>query len=145
MKLSAINIPNRAVESFALNKNWVHICVSSWEKDLVFHTDCIDGAQFVFQDILEEKKELIGGEIVYGISGRQARDIVKFCEKYKNKNFLVNCDAGYSRSAAIVKFINLMYGHELRDNFENACHPNIFVLTELKKAANMWPYHLKPE
>lgn len=54
--------------------------------------------------------------------------ILKFTKLHKDKNFLVHCAAGISRSSAICLFINRMYGHSLYADFWKRSHPNYYVL-----------------
>lgn len=65
------------------------------------------------------------------ISKEDAAKMVDFIEENKNKNFVVNCSAGVSRSAAVCLFIHHTYGHSLKENFWLLSSPNPFVLGKL--------------
>jgi predicted protein tyrosine phosphatase len=54
--------------------------------------------------------------------------ILKFTNLHKDKNFLVHCAAGISRSSAICLYLNQMYGHTLRPDFWKVSHPNYYVI-----------------
>lgn len=62
------------------------------------------------------------------ISGDEARSLYDFIQKNAEKNFLVHCTAGVSRSSAVCLFLHLAFGHKLRENFWQVSHPNAFVL-----------------
>lgn len=69
-----------------------------------------------------------------GITDSQAKELYKFCKKHKEKNFIVHCTAGVSRSAAICLFLNLCYNHKLKDHFFLTSHPNSRVVYKLLQA-----------
>lgn len=56
---------------------------------------------------------------------------LKFINTNKDKNFIVHCAAGVSRSSGICLFLHLMYGHALRKDFWKVSHPNAMVLGKL--------------
>jgi predicted protein tyrosine phosphatase len=65
------------------------------------------------------------------ISLKQAREMLEFIIENKDKNFIVHCFAGVSRSAAVCLFLNLIFGHQLKDNFWLLSCPNPYVLGKL--------------
>ena len=44
-----------------------------------------------------------------GISNIQAKELLSFIKAYSNRDFIIHCFAGVSRSAAVAKFINEYY------------------------------------
>lgn len=66
----------------------------------------------------------------------QSNRIVKFIEENKDKNFMVHCNAGASRSQGVVRYILDTYGEnnfETRDS--NPClTPNMHVVRMLKRS-----------
>lgn len=74
------------------------------------------------------------GTMFYGITDEQAREMYLFCEKHKDKDFIVHCTAGVSRSAAVCLFLNLCYNHVLKDKFFLMSSPNSRVVYKLLKA-----------
>jgi len=74
------------------------------------------------------------GTMFYGITDEQAREMYLFCEKHKDKDFIVHCTAGVSRSAAVCLFLNLCYDHVLKDKFFLTSSPNSRVVYKLLKA-----------
>jgi len=44
-----------------------------------------------------------------GISNIQAKELLSFIKAYPNRDFIIHCFAGVSRSAAVAKFINEYY------------------------------------
>jgi predicted protein tyrosine phosphatase len=65
------------------------------------------------------------------IKGEMAKDIVEFIHKWRHKNFIIHCQAGISRSAAIAMYIHLIHGHQLKENFWATSNPNPYVLGKL--------------
>jgi predicted protein tyrosine phosphatase len=65
------------------------------------------------------------------ISDYNCVQILNFIKQNKDKDFLVHCAAGVSRSTAICLYLHIVYGHELRPNFWVIAHPNRFVLGAL--------------
>jgi len=60
-----------------------------------------------------------------------ALKIIDFIELNKEKNFIVHCKAGISRSAAVCLYINIMHGHILKSNFWRISRPNRYALGQL--------------
>ena len=84
----------------------------------------------VFDDVTDKDKKFEGKTLKL-IDGDTALKILDFIEINKNKNFLIHCAAGISRSAAVALFINRYYGHELKPRFWSVSHPNCYVLGKL--------------
>lgn len=71
-------------------------------------------------------------EKVYKVINEEtATTLVKFIEKFKDKNFIVHCTAGVSRSAAVCMYIHTIYRHALRNDFLKVSFPNNYVLGKL--------------
>jgi len=73
---------------------------TSYEYDEMYRL--LDNSNFTivaFQDSDDQK----------GITDLQANLLLNFIERNHNKNFLVHCFAGVSRSGAVAKFINEFY------------------------------------
>lgn len=71
------------------------------------------------------------------ITEAQAKELAIFIERHHNCDFYIHCNAGKSRSQAVVRYINDMYGHikTIETRAENPClYPNAFVLSALKHA-----------
>lgn len=62
------------------------------------------------------------------ITRNTANKVVDFVEENKDKNFIVHCAAGVSRSSAVCMYIHIRYGHTLRNAFWSLSQPNPFVL-----------------
>jgi predicted protein tyrosine phosphatase len=71
------------------------------------------------------------GKKISSISVNTAHEIINFIEKNHNKNAIVHCAAGISRSSAICMFLHLVHGYELKENFFATSEPNPFVLGRL--------------
>lgn len=83
----------------------------------------------VFDDVTADI--IYKGEQFFAITNPTALEIIQFINKNKDKNFIVHCHAGISRSSAVCLFINLVYGHKLKEDFYQTSHPNCFVLGKL--------------
>ena len=71
------------------------------------------------------------------ITDEQAEKLVKFIAEHSNCDFYIHCNAGKSRSQAVVRFITEWLGqtHDIETRAENPClYPNIFVLNALRHA-----------
>lgn len=69
------------------------------------------------------------------ITKEQAEKLVKFIEDHKECDFYIHCNAGKSRSQAVVRYICETYGdkYEIKTREDNPClYPNIYVLNELR-------------
>lgn len=80
------------------------------------------------------------------ITKSQVRELLEYIEKEEKagKNFYIHCDAGHSRSQAVVRFILDVYGGEEVWQIRKAnppYTPNIYVLSQLKK--EIWKRTLK--
>jgi predicted protein tyrosine phosphatase len=82
-----------------------------------------------FSDITTRQE--IKGQMYHPISQETALKMLDFIALNKDKNFLVHCFAGVSRSSAVALFINNRYGHSLRPHFWALSEPNPFVLGKL--------------
>jgi len=85
-----------------------------------------------FGDCTEDEIEW-RGKMFYGITDEQAREMCLFCEKHKDKDFIVHCTAGRSRSAAVCLFLSLCYDHVLKGDFFLTSSPNSRVIYKLLK------------
>lgn len=85
-----------------------------------------------FSDITADKQ--YSSRKYFAINYDQACEIVEFIEMNKDKNFIVNCHAGISRSAAICLFVHKTYGHELLPKFWTLSSPNPLVFGMLTNA-----------
>jgi predicted protein tyrosine phosphatase len=58
--------------------------------------------------------------------------ILEFINNNKDKNFIIHCHAGISRSSAVALFIHLTLGHELKPTFYTGnSNPNMLVIGSL--------------
>lgn len=99
------------------------------EIDLKFKTDRDNNLRVAFWDIRGEFKK--DGKLYGIIPDKTAGEIIEFIDRNKDKNFIVSCQAGISRSSAVCIFINTIYGHSLRNQFFLFSIPNELVLGRL--------------
>lgn len=94
-----------------------------------------------FSDITSREFDEFDGRDFNPISEEQALQILNFININKDKNFIIHCSAGISRSAAVALYLHTIHGHELKSNFWNTSRPNRYVIGQLmvmrkKKTAN---------
>lgn len=90
-----------------------------------------------FDDITEATSDC-GDFVATCITPEQAEKLVDFIGKHSNDDFYIHCNAGKSRSQAVVRFITEWLGQtrDIETRRENPClYPNIFVLNALRHAA----------
>lgn len=74
------------------------------------------------------------------ITPEQASAMVKFIIKHCNCDFYIHCNAGKSRSQAVVRYIKDFLGQtrEIETRADNPClFPNVFVLNALRHATGI--------
>lgn len=135
MPLFAININAFAAEAIeTLDDNTVLISINPEEPEELFRLKLDRNNPNIltvrFADVTKEHN--YRGYIIRPISKETTLQILDFIEKNKDKNFIIHCAAGISRSAAVAQFISEAYGHGLKPNFWNVSHPNNYVLYMLR-------------
>lgn len=114
------------------------LCPELSELGLGAHEEGINKALFLkFDDIGPEGKGT-NNFPPYPINEKQAKEIVEFIEKWINHgpvNFYIHCDAGVSRSQAVVKFILECFPDYPWQIFRKnpPTTPNAYVLSSLKR------------
>ena len=106
------------------------------ELEHYFKTETPDIINLDFEDITEPKV-IYRGRVNKGISQEQADRLCEFIERNQDKDFYVHCEAGYSRSQGVVRYILDVYGeeHEFETLRNNPCQtPNLYVTALLKRA-----------
>ena len=105
-------------------------------KEDFFFTPNDNVLNLTFDDIGSRFK-LDGFKLYQGLSNQQARKIVKFIDKNKDKDFYISCRAGKSRSQGIVRFILDIFRNafDCITNPDNPClTPNSYVSSLLFRA-----------
>lgn len=115
-------------------ENSVLISINSEEPDELFplQLDRNDPRILTLRFSDLTKEHIYPDKILHPINKEQTLQLLQFIDKYKDKNFIIHCAAGISRSSAICLFIHETYGHELKPNFWKTSHPNNFVLGMLR-------------
>jgi hypothetical protein len=85
-----------------------------------------------FADDPVRGKELIDG----CFTEEHARKIAVFVEKTRRKLFVVNCEAGVSRSPGVVLALRRHYGGDLDEPYKTA-HPNAHIASVLGQVLRM--------
>ena len=86
----------------------------------------------VVDDITGPTK-LSNGTVLSLFDEGAALTILNFINLNKDKNFIINCHAGISRSSAVCLYLNMIYGHELKPRFWEISEPNAFIIGSLIK------------
>ncbi len=89
-----------------------------------------------FDDISEATRDC-GDFTATCITREQACAMVRFIIKHSSCDFYIHCNAGKSRSQAVVRYITDFLGQnrEIETRHENPClYPNAYVLSELRRA-----------
>lgn len=94
------------------------------------------------EQVLTVRFDDVGCDGKFGLDGNDRKvitketavEMVRFIHKNQDKNFIVHCMAGISRSSAVCLYISLVYGHSLKPQFWNVSHPNAVVLGSLMVA-----------
>jgi len=94
---------------------------------------CKDYISLCFQDIAYEKGEY------NRFTDKQADEVLSFVDKHKDKNFLVHCDAGISRSGAVGTFVcrYLKKDEKIFSSMNPYIRPNNLVLDKLQDKAGL--------
>lgn len=130
-------------ENYPEHSAFISICNTQGGSDFMFvdeiehhfKTETENIINLDFDDITEPES-YYNGKIDKGITEEDALRLAEFIEKNIDNDFYVHCEAGYSRSQGVVRYILDVYGEE---NFEtrrcNPCNtPNLFVTAMLKRA-----------
>ena len=127
-----INISAREIlKLIELPKDWVCISINEEHERLYplgFPED---------DRVLRVRFTDIVGEITYKdkkynpLSVENAHKILNFIDKNREKHYIVHCQASISRSSAICLFLNMIYGHKLKENFWKVSEPNPMVFGRL--------------
>lgn len=83
-----------------------------------------------FDDVTDDK-EYNGTIVKRKIDYETCLKILDFINLNKDKNFVINCAMGVSRSAAICLYLHLQHGHELKRRYWQTSNPNKYVLGSL--------------
>lgn len=133
--MKTANIPHYEAESIeALPDDTVLISISNQhEGPWALKVSGESVFQQSFSDVTGPERSP-AGRIYSPMNEDQAYEMAKFIEENKDKDFLVNCHAGISRSGAVCLYIHKTYGHELKPNFWALSHPNPVVVGLLMNA-----------
>jgi hypothetical protein len=152
-KLSAVNISfPEAGDIPGLDDNTVMISINEEYEPLRKLRIPRDSDKILtvrFSDITSRITRTIENEtIIYEpINEITAHCILDFINKNADKNFIVHCKAGISRSAAVCLYIHIVYGHNLKLGFWTTSLPNKYVLGSLfyTNMHNTWISMLRRE
>lgn len=101
-----------------------------------------DYLKIAFWDIRQNLKETCNGERYYGITEEQGEEIFNFIIKNLDKQFVIHCKAGISRSAGIGVALEYIYNttNQKKYDIENngitqfwRYKPNLFVTEKIIK------------
>lgn len=112
---------------------WISISEPDMPETVVNNVelDKLANLKMSFWDITAPVPGIGLGEYFYPPSEKDAQRIVDFIEKNRGKDFLINCQAGISRSGAVCKFLQDCLGYQWVEGKDRA-RPNK-LLVELMK------------
>ena len=93
--------------------------------------DDVDNILTLVVDDITGPTKLSNGMVLSLFDEGAALTILNFISLNKSKNFIINCYAGISRSAAVCLFLKVVYGYELKPRFWEISEPNAFILGKL--------------
>ncbi len=137
----AINISAAEIEKLTeLDSNWVIISINNEYEDyfkIGVPESQLEGKilRLKFMDVTNDC--IVGHNTYHTISLEQSLKLISFAEKHKDKDFLIHCSAGISRSSAVCMYLHLTYGHKLKGEYWNTSDPNVYVLGSLMVAREM--------
>lgn len=133
--LKAINISAyKAAEITKLPPNTVLISINREHAELFdLRLDRKDNRILTLQFSDITTNDEVNGIIFHTLDNLTALKILDFININKDKNFIIHCARGVSRSSAICLYIHLMYGHELKKDYWQKSNPNSMVLGQLFK------------
>lgn len=130
-KLKVINASRREVSTnsieFSSDKEWAWISIGEPEKEFEhINNEFLDKCpqfKIKFWDIHREYSHIFNE---FGPTKEEAASIVDFILQHKEKNFVVNCAAGVSRSGAVAYFLHTHFGHEYVTPYKDRMAPNMY-------------------
>lgn len=132
------NIPRALTEDMRFLKDddvWISIgepyCPESI-RESDFHMDFWD-IEYSIPAIGGTKFDLDEGETLDPMTEEQAGELFAFLVQIKDKNIVVNCLAGISRSGAICRFCEDYLGYEWEPMAKIHAQPNIHVYNLLRR------------
>jgi rhodanese-related sulfurtransferase len=121
---------NRLMATRELVKSVDGVWISIGEPDCPDSKPLPSDLHLDFWDITEPLE--LKDETLEPITRDQAAELVTFLEKHRNKNVIVNCKAGISRSGAVARFCEDYLGYEWDSGCKLTSQPNITVYNLMK-------------
>jgi len=141
--LTATNISCVEAETIhTLPNNTVLISINNEHEELhrlnLDRNNTKDILTLQFSDITAKQFDSYDGRAYNPLSVELALKILNFININKDKNFIIHCSAGISRSSAVALYIHIFHGHELKSEFWNLCYPNSYVIGQLVVVKNKY-------
>ncbi len=116
---------------------WINICNPNEPINLIqsSHLDKYPNIRIPFWDITCPLS--YRDETIYPPTIEDARKIIALIKQFQDKSFIVNCEAGISRSGAVAQFLEDM-GWYWPFYFKQLSHPNSTLLKHLKEQWLKW-------
>jgi protein-tyrosine phosphatase len=139
-KPTCVNLPrlnvrlwNRAVDPD--NDVWISIAEPGLADTIVKNTtlDKLPNLKVEFWDIIEPLAAILPEDPPFlPPDKKDAAQIVDFILAHKGKNFLINCQAGISRSGAVCQFLEECLDYEWNADHKKLARPNKLLLQMMK-------------
>lgn len=125
------------------NSVWVSIQEPEDEKSVVLNPFALEKnvptLRISFWDLTREIEFM--GDILYPPSSKDAEIVLSFILNNPDKDIVVNCAAGVSRSGAVAKFCHDFLGYEWPIEYKKRADSNSVLYSEMAKCL----YRLRPE
>lgn len=128
------NIPRKQAKNIDFvpsNCVWISIQEPDSEHITNANLDRLPNLKIKFWDINERYYDIASGIWGEPITDEQIKEIYDFLIAHKEKNIIVNCRAGISRSGAIAQFVHETFGHTWDKESQGRAIPNSRVLWKL--------------
>lgn len=113
------------------NTAWLSIGEPGVDKSLIKNPS-LSNLDFLFIQFWDVEKEITAWDDTYPpATDEQIKTMLDFLKRNKDKNILVNCAAGISRSGAIAKFCNEKFNHHWMLNGKGNAIPNNYIYSRL--------------
>lgn len=138
-KPTCINLPRMAVNQWTRAVDpkvaaWISIGEPGLSASTVNNATLnrLPNLRIDFWDIVEPLVEIGTDRKFLPPTPQEAAQIVDFILAHKEKNFLVNCQAGVSRSGAVCQFLQDCLGHQWDEDHKKFARPNKLLLQMMK-------------
>lgn len=123
------NIARKAARDWSVpleKDQYIWICISEPNSQVISNKflDLLPRLNMNFYDLDHKAYDLESKSMIYPPSSEDAKAVVDFILLHKDKNVIVNCAAGVSRSGAIAQFCEDLLNYEWCSYRKSVASPN---------------------